>query len=264
MRRTWIVIAALALPGLAQEKPAAPVNPLAPAAGWWEGSFADKEVRLALRPGEAGRVVGELEVGGATYPVQGRLDEEGGLACAFGPAGGPSWGLVIQAEEGGRGLVLTSGGAVRRLDRQASGTTAGELLSHVRKGQRWVFDMTASGLEMRQVYEVTAVEARAVKYKLVLLMRMPGAAELTQQGEPVETEWALPAPAPGEQALPQDAKVSRERVTLAGKEWDCQVTETSGVKVWIPMKGETPTWPPFVKLEGPSQAALVEVLEPRK
>ena len=258
--------AGVARAGGDDEQPAPDVNPLAPPAGWWQGTFADKEVRVTLRE-EEGRVAGELEAGGQRYAVRGRVDEEGQLLCAFSREGAPSWGLLISAEDGGRTLVLQSGGSTRRLDKQASDTAAGGLLDHVRPGQRYVYDMTASGMALRQIYEVVAVEGRRVKCQLRMLMQMPGETEFTEQGDPTPYDWELPPADAGAQAPEATPEVTtrREKVTLAGKEWDCMVTETQGTTVWVPMKGDQPTFPPYLKLSSPhSEASLGAILEPKK
>lgn len=237
-------------------------NPLAPPAGWWHGLFADDEVRLVLHA-DGARVAGELRVRGVTWRVQGRLDDEGQLACAFSREGGPSHGLVIGAEDGGRTLVLVSGGATRRLTRQSEAAQGGPL-AHVRPGQRWLYEMTASGLRLRQVYEVLEVGAREVKCRLRMLMQLPGETEFSEQGEPTPFEWTVPEAAqPGGAEPPAGVKTRRERITCAGREWDCLVTETGGTTCWVPMQGDQPTFPPYLKLvSDQTQAELVEVLEP--
>lgn len=258
---TWALCAA-ACAGLASAQPADPLpaNPLAPPARWWQGTFADKELTISLREAE-GRVAGELTVGGQTYQVQGRTDEEGQLLCAFSREGAPSWGLLMSAEDGGRTLVVQSGGATRRLDKQADAPAA---LPEVRAGQRWVYDMTASGMAMRQIYEIVAVDGRTVKCRLHILLQMPGQTEFSAQGEPTPYDYEVPQGAVEESSTPE-VSTRREKLTVAGREWDCMVTETQGTTVWVPLRGDSATFPPYVKMTGPNmEAELSAILEPKK
>lgn len=122
-------------------------------------------------------------------------------------------------------------------------------LSHVAAGQRWVYRMEASGVEMEQTYEVVSVGERQVECKLHVRMKMPGQAEMSDLGEPTPFRWEFPQPGQAGPGLGLEGR--RETITLCDAEWDCLVTETQGTTVWIPMKGDQPTFPPYLKLDGP-------------
>jgi hypothetical protein len=135
-------------------------------------------------------------------------------------------------------------------------------LSHVKAGQKYVYKMEASGMEMQQIYEVAEVTDTTVKCKLHMLMKMPGATEFTAQGDPTPYDWAIPAPT-GETTSAQpttEVKTSREKLSAGGQEWDCMVSESQGSKTWCPMKGDMVTFPPYIKMESAqSKAELVEI-----
>lgn len=123
-------------------------------------------------------------------------------------------------------------------------------LSHIAAGQRFVYEMNASGMEMRQVYEVVGVGDRWVDCRIHMEMKMPGATEMTPQGEPSPFRWEIPLAANQDPALPPGAVATRrETIVVCDVEWDCLVSESHGTKVWVPMKGDLPTFPPYLKME---------------
>lgn len=134
-------------------------------------------------------------------------------------------------------------------------------LSHVKAGQKYHYTMETSGMQMQQIYEVTEVTDTAVKYKVAMLMKMPGSEEFTAQGEPTAGEWAIPvATTPTDK--PADApevKMTKETIKIAGQDWECMVSESSGTKTWIPWKNDMATWPMYLKMEGPTKAELTKI-----
>lgn len=136
-------------------------------------------------------------------------------------------------------------------------------LSHVKVGQKYVIKMETSGMEMHQIYEVTGVTDTAVECKLHNKVKMPGAAEFTDSGEPSPFKWEVPAPT-GETTgeTKTDTKTGKETITAAGQSWDCLWAETDGTKVWVAQKNGINTFPPFIKMDGPTtKAELIEIKE---
>jgi hypothetical protein len=103
-------------------------------------------------------------------------------------------------------------------------------ISHVKVGQKYHFHMNNSGMEMDQVWEVTAMGDAEIKYNLTTIMNGKAL------GDPTEVTWAVPVPAadvkPDPNAKPVEMK--EETVTIAGREWNCYVTEASGYTSWCP------------------------------
>lgn len=137
-------------------------------------------------------------------------------------------------------------------------------LSHVKAGQKYVYKMESSGMEMQITYEVLEVTDTAVKYKSATKMKMPGATEFTDAGEPTTMDWSIPAPT-GETTgeTKTDAKPpEKETISAAGKDWECWKTESSGSTVWTPIKNDLPTFPPMIKMDSPqAKQELVEIKE---
>jgi len=127
-------------------------------------------------------------------------------------------------------------------------------ISHVKKGQVYVYEMETSGMKMMQKYVVTDVTDTAVKYKTITVMNgteTPGG----------EAEWTIPATtAAAPAATPAaEVKMSKETIEAAGQKWDCNVTESGGTKTWSPTKNGLPTFPIFIKMEGPTKSTLTKV-----
>lgn len=104
-------------------------------------------------------------------------------------------------------------------------------ISHVKVGQKYHFHMNNSGMEMDQVWEVTAMGDAEIKYNLTTIMNGKAL------GDPTEVTWAVPvAVASDVKPDPNAPKVEmkEETVTIAGREWDCNVVEASGYTSWCP------------------------------
>lgn len=248
----------------------------APAPPPWEGQFTDGRVTVTLYPrGDA--VAGAVDVGGALHPLRAKVGPDGQLQGTFS-AGQASFGFDARLEQ--EVLVLTSGGKTLRLKRRVP--TPGEAgeqnplsrsiararqvgdgpdLSHVRVGQRYVYEMQN---DLAQVWTVTEVGADFVKYEMS--MTMGG----TPLGDPTTQEWRYFAPPrvegdQEEQVAPQvDVKLSRETVSIAGVEFDCLVAEASGYKSWstmTPGSDRVTTFPGVLKVIQLSDGSAVMELK---
>lgn len=112
---------------------------------------------------------------------------------------------------------------------------AGPDLSHVRVGQRYVYELQN---RMQQVWTVREVGPDFVKYDFALLLCGE------PLGDPTAQEWRHYAPPEGTTPTPSpDLKRSRERVQVSGIEFDCLVTEASGYRSWATMTpGSDTVW----------------------
>lgn len=127
-------------------------------------------------------------------------------------------------------------------------------LSHVKKGQVYVYDLEAGGTKMVMKYVVTDVTDTAVKYETITVVA-------GNETKSPATEWAIPAPVEGAAAATPaaDVKTSNETVEAAGQKWECLVSESNGSKTWIPMKNGLATFPPMIKTEGASKMTLTAI-----
>jgi len=129
-------------------------------------------------------------------------------------------------------------------------------LSHVEAGQVYVYGVNASGIKVEMRYVVQHVDDSSVTYVV----------ETTIGGRTTRsnaTTWKLPEAGKGGGAL--DEKARSESYEFAGKSWETRVTEAQGSKTWIPLKGGRPTFPPFLKSEGPtSRIWIKEIKAPQK
>lgn len=133
-------------------------------------------------------------------------------------------------------------------------------LSHVRPGQEWVFSLEASGLQMEQSYLIEAVEPDRVRYRLRTRIRMPGATEMSDCGEPAPGVWEAPLGGP---PVVYDSN-ARDTLTLAGRSWVCLPATSDGTTVWTPELDGRSTFPPYVRMESEfSRSELREIREPR-
>lgn len=134
-------------------------------------------------------------------------------------------------------------------------------LSHVVPGQRYVYAMSTQEMELEQTYEVLEVTDGAVSCRIHLKAKLPGASELTPQGEPTTFKWEAPLGRPaGEQPAPEFEQ-REETIEAAGRSWDCLVTEISGTRSWVPVKGGVVTFPEFIRMESPQSKALLVRIE---
>ncbi|MBL4846459.1 MAG: hypothetical protein JKY65_13100 [Planctomycetes bacterium] len=117
-------------------------------------------------------------------------------------------------------------------------------ISHVKKGQVYVYDMNAGGTKMIFKYVVVDVTATSVKYETVTVV----AGNASRAAAAVWKAAALEVKAYGPGAI----KRQDETIELAGQKWRCSVIEAGGNKTWVPLKNGRSTFPPFVKLEGKS------------
>jgi len=239
---TLLAGAALAAPSASQEESADP----------WAGTWEADGVRLTLEAGPDSGLVGELDLGGKTYPVRATGSEEA-LEGHFDRGGGKvPLGGALQ----GGALVLDVAGETHRLSRPgAHPADGGEAdLSHVEVGQEYHYTTMGGG---KQVWTVREVGPDRVDYVMQTLADL-GAGKLQPVGEPLEQtwEWRRP-PEDGAQGPGMDAQVeiSREVVTISGVELNCMVLESTGSKSWLPADPEwrpddetaVLTFPPLVK-----------------
>ena len=216
----------------------------------WEGQFTDGRVTVTLYPrGDA--AAGAVDVGGALYLLRAQVAPGGQLSGTFA-VGAESFAFEARLEADV--LLLESDGKRLRLKRRVPGTKAAETnplsgpirqprrggdgpdLSHVRVGQRYVYEMQNN---MQQVWTVTEVGADSVKYEIS--MYMGG----NQLGDPFRQEWKYTAPAATTvDDLPRgDPKPTHEAVTIGGVEFDCLVSEASGYRSWVSMSpGSDTVW----------------------
>lgn len=112
-------------------------------------------------------------------------------------------------------------------------------IAHVRVGQKYHFRMApAPAMQMDMVWEVTAITASEVKYTMTSSMHGKTVGPVTPG------RWAIPVPTEG---APDVKPRVEELITLAGRDWVCEVQESDGVRRWVPMKGGVKTFPPCVK-----------------
>jgi hypothetical protein len=114
-------------------------------------------------------------------------------------------------------------------------------LSHVRVGQKYHYRLNTGGMDLDQIWEVTAIDGNGIKYDLTTIMN--GRA----LGEPTALLWVQPKALPNAPAVPKRKALRTEAITVAGKEWDCWVVESAGTKSWCPKLGDLGTFPPVVK-----------------
>lgn len=121
-------------------------------------------------------------------------------------------------------------------------------LSHVRVGQRWVYEMQNN---MQQHWTVREVGADFVKYELRMFMSG------SPLGDPTMQEWRHGAPSWTLDTADPDP--TRERLTVSGIEFDCQVSVSSGYRSWTPMTpgSAMPTFPMILKAIQLSDEAVV-------
>ncbi|RMG16255.1 MAG: hypothetical protein D6731_06650 [Planctomycetota bacterium] len=141
------------------------------------------------------------------------------------------------------GDAAAAGGKKPAMDASSEEPKAQKVdLSHVKVGQKYHYHTNNAGMEMDQVWEVTAVTDTEVKYTLQTIMNGK------PMGPATPLSWSIPAPTSGEAKADPNAKPpAKETITVAGKEWECYVVESSGVKSWSPIKNGLPTFPPVVK-----------------
>jgi Tfp pilus assembly protein PilW len=151
--------------------------------------------------------------------------------------------------------VAKTGDAAKTGETEAPKKMAADL-SHVKKGQVYVYEMDASGNKMVMKYVVLDVTDTAVKYETITLVAG------TETKGPA-AEWAIPAPVEGAAtATPAaDTKVTNETIEAAGQKWECMVTESSGTKTYTPTKNGLPTWPMFIKQDGASMKSILTKIE---
>ncbi len=215
----------------------------------WEGQFSDGRVTVTLYPrGDA--VAGWLDVGGALHTLRAKVGPAGQLSGTFF-VGTSGFGFDARLDE--EVLLLKSGGKSLRLQRRVPAQGAAEAnpltkpareapqagdgpdLSHVKVGQRYVYQMQN---DMQMVWTVKEVGPGLVKYETSIVM---GGAPI---GDPTPQEWRYVAPV-GNQAAPQqaDVKTSRETIKIGEMVLDCLVSEASGYKSWVSMSpGSDTLW----------------------
>jgi len=109
-------------------------------------------------------------------------------------------------------------------------------LSHVRVGQRYVFEMPNA---MQQLWTVREVGTDFVKFDMAMIMNGD------PLGDPTTQDWRYTPPAEGQanHSPPAKVKMSRERVKISSIEFDCLVSEASGYKSWLTMTpGSDTVW----------------------
>jgi hypothetical protein len=128
-------------------------------------------------------------------------------------------------------------------------------LSHVKAGQKYHYEMQNN---MQQIWTVDEVTADTVKYKTQMIMNG------NPLGDPQAAEWKWTAPAAATTTATTDqpaAKISREKVTISGTEFDCMVSEANGAKAWVPTKGGeyNVTFPGIVKSQMADGSVVMEL-----
>jgi hypothetical protein len=134
-------------------------------------------------------------------------------------------------------------------------------LTHVRLGQRYVYEMQNA---MQQVWTVREVGPDFVKYDFAMLLAGQ------PLGDPTAQEWRYyPAPEGTASTPSPDVKLSRERVVVSGIEFDCLVSEASGYRSWSTMTAGSDTlwtFPGILKTvqlsDGATIMGLVKVEQP--
>ena len=219
----------------------------------WEGQYTDGQVTVTLYPrGEA--VAGSIDIGGSFHLLRAKVAPGGGQLSGSFFAGAAGFGFDARLDQDV--LLLKSGGKSFRLKRRAPTQATDEVnpllapprqapaagdgpdLSHVKAGQRYVYEMQNN---MQQIWTVKEVGADFVKYEMSMIM---GGNPL---GDPTTQEWKYVAPPEGARRRaprPQaDVKLSREKVSVGGVEFDCMVSEASGYKSWMSMSpGSDTVW----------------------
>lgn len=138
-------------------------------------------------------------------------------------------------------------------------------LSHVKVGQKYVYEMPNN---MQSIWEVTEVGDNMVKYKTTMLMDMgEGPAPV---GEPTEQEWTYTKPTGGTtgETTGEAPKTSREEIEVSGVKFDCLVVESEAggmkSKSWASMSpgsDTVPTFPGAIKVmtDGNPTMTLVKI-----
>lgn len=128
-------------------------------------------------------------------------------------------------------------------------------LSHVKAGQKYTYEMQNN---MQQVWTVDEVTADTVKYKTQMIMGGNPVGDPT----PGEWKWTAPAaPTTETSTATANVKMSREKVTIGGIEFDCLVSEANGAKSWISMKGGeyNQTFPGMIKTQMADGSVVMEL-----
>lgn len=135
--------------------------------------------------------------------------------------------------------------------RRAQAPAGQATVAHVRAGQRWVFRMQQG---MQSVYTVRAVDVSAGTVSYSIQTVMNGA----PVGEPTLVEWGSTA---FEESTGQgQAKVSRQRLRIAGRDFECLVVQVPGESTsWTPMVGDRPIFPGVVKAADGSGVVIMEL-----
>lgn len=129
-------------------------------------------------------------------------------------------------------------------------------LSHVKKGQTYVYELEASGTKMVMKYVVLDVTDTAVKYETITVVA-------GNESKAPATEWKIPAPVEAAPAATPaaDVKVTNETIEAAGQKWECMVSESNGTKTWIPTKNGIMTFPPLIKSDGAASKMMLTKVE---
>lgn len=137
--------------------------------------------------------------------------------------------------------------------RRAHAPAGQATVAHVRAGQRWVFRMQQG---MQSVYTVRAVDASAGTVSYSIQTMMNGA----PVGEPTFVEWGSTAFEESTGQGQGQAKVSRQRLRIAGRDFDCLVVQVPGQSTsWTPMAGDTPIFPGVLKAADGSGVVIMEL-----
>lgn len=80
-------------------------------------------------------------------------------------------------------------------------------------------------------------------------------------GEPTNVEWGRTAfEDNGGGAGDPQAKTSRQKIRVGGREFDCLVVQVAGAGTsWIPMSGDAPTFPGLIKTADPAGIVTLEL-----
>jgi hypothetical protein len=237
-------------------------------------AYSDGEVRLTLRRSPDG-FGGTLEVGGAVYRVSGPPPAEGkAFKGEFWRADERHEFTAAIAKDGG--LVLTSGGEVYELSRQAplapppdpeapasrpNPRPANQALHKVKVGQRYHFHMEpAPGTELDMIWQVDElIGNRELKYSLTTILNGKPV------GPPTTMTWAIPPAVDNVLPDPNFKPPAIETIKAAGRTWSCFRVESAGTTTWCPQKDGISVWPPFIRQtrDGKVISELVKIEEPR-
>lgn len=127
-------------------------------------------------------------------------------------------------------------------------------LSHVKAGQKYHYEMQNN---MQQIWTVDEVTADTVKYKTQMIMN----GNPLGDPQPAEWKWTAPAATTETSTAASTAKISREKVTVSGIEFDCLVSEANGAKAWCPTKGGdyNVTFPGILKSQMADGSVVMEL-----